>query len=65
MRRRREEAATHRAPLKTLDDPNGDAVIMDQLFSIPAYVGSLEGDKQEVIIRYSDSAKDAGCLSAT
>jgi phosphoenolpyruvate carboxylase len=50
---------------ETLDDLNGAAAQMDQLFSIPAYVGSLEGRKQEVMIGYSDSAKDAGRLAAT
>ncbi|KAK1740553.1 phosphoenolpyruvate carboxylase [Skeletonema marinoi] len=54
------------APLfETLDDLNGAAATMDQLFSIPAYIGSLEGRKQEVMIGYSDSAKDAGRLAAT
>ena len=50
---------------ETLDDLNGAAATMDQLFSIPAYIGSLEGRKQEVMIGYSDSAKDAGRLAAT
>lgn len=50
---------------ETLDDLNGAAATMEQLFSIPAYVGSLEGRKQEVMIGYSDSAKDAGRLAAT
>ena len=50
---------------ETLDDLNGAAAQMDQLFTIPSYVGSLEGRKQEVMIGYSDSAKDAGRLAAT
>eukprot|EP00578_Thalassiosira_sp_NH16_P026819 CAMPEP_0181095118 /NCGR_PEP_ID=MMETSP1071-20121207/10353_1 /TAXON_ID=35127 /ORGANISM="Thalassiosira sp., Strain NH16" /LENGTH=1026 /DNA_ID=CAMNT_0023177487 /DNA_START=142 /DNA_END=3222 /DNA_ORIENTATION=+ len=50
---------------ETLDDLNGAASTMDRLFSIPAYVGSLEGRKQEVMIGYSDSAKDAGRLAAS
>lgn len=50
---------------ETLDDLNGAASTMEQLFSIPAYVGSLEGRKQEVMIGYSDSAKDAGRLAAS
>ena len=49
---------------ETLDDLNGAAATMDQLFRIPSYVGSLEGRKQEVMIGYSDSAKDAGRLAA-
>ncbi|KAL7554679.1 hypothetical protein ACHAWF_018948, partial [Thalassiosira exigua] len=44
---------------ETLDDLNGAAATMDQLFNIPAYVGSLEGRRQEVMIGYSGSAKDA------
>lgn len=50
---------------ETLDDLNGAAATMEQLFNIPAYVGSLEGRRQEVMIGYSDSAKDAGRLAAT
>lgn len=37
--------------------------VMDTLFSLPNYLGSVKG-KQEVMIGYSDSAKDAGRLSA-
>lgn len=50
---------------ETLDDLNGAAATMEQLFNIPAYVGSLEGRRQEVMIGYSDSAKDAGRLAAS
>ncbi|KAL7541326.1 hypothetical protein ACHAXR_010813 [Thalassiosira sp. AJA248-18] len=50
---------------ETLDDLNGAADTMEQLFSIPSYIGSLEGRKQEVMIGYSDSAKDAGRLAAS
>lgn len=32
---------------------------MEQLFRLLAYIGSING-KQEVMVRYSDSAKDAG-----
>lgn len=35
---------------ETLDDLNGAAATMEQLFSIPAYIGSLQGRKQEVMI---------------
>lgn len=48
-----------------MDDLNGAAKTMEQLFSIPSYVGFLEGRKQEVMIGYSDSAKDAGRLAAS
>lgn len=50
---------------ETLDDLKGAAATMDDLLAIPAYIGSLEGRKQEVMIGYSDSAKDAGRLAAT
>jgi len=48
---------------ETLDDLEGAADTMDTLFSLPVYRGSIEG-KQEVMIGYSDSAKDAGRLAA-
>ena len=50
---------------ETLDDLNGAPATMEQLFSIPSYLGSLEGMKQEIMIGYSDSAKDAGRLAAS
>lgn len=50
---------------ETLEDLQGAAATMDQLLSIPSYIGSLEGRKQEVMIGYSDSAKDAGRLAAS
>ena len=50
---------------ETLDDLQGAAATMEKLFSIPAYIGSLQGRKQEVMIGYSDSAKDAGRLAAS
>ena len=50
---------------ETLDDLQGAAATMDKLLSIPSYIGSLEGRKQEVMIGYSDSAKDAGRLAAS
>jgi phosphoenolpyruvate carboxylase len=49
---------------ETLDDLNGAAHQMNTLFSIPAYKGVING-KQEVMIGYSDSAKDAGRLAAS
>jgi len=49
---------------ETLDDLNGATDTMRQLYSIPAYMGSI-GGKQEVMIGYSDSAKDAGRLAAS
>lgn len=52
------------APLfETLDDLNGAYDTMKKLFSLPVYMGIING-KQEVMIGYSDSAKDAGRLSA-
>mmetsp|Transcript_10565 Transcript_10565/g.22080 ORF Transcript_10565/g.22080 Transcript_10565/m.22080 type:complete len:930 (-) Transcript_10565:171-2960(-) len=50
---------------ETLDDLNGAVDTMEQLYNIPSYVGSLEGRKQEIMIGYSDSAKDAGRLAAS
>ena len=49
---------------ETLEDLNGAPATMEQLFSSPSYIGSIDG-KQEVMIGYSDSAKDAGRLAAT
>jgi len=49
---------------ETLDDLKGAAATMENLFSIPEYVSSV-GGKQEVMIGYSDSAKDAGRLAAS
>jgi len=53
------------APLfETLDDLNGAADTMKKLFSLPGYMGAIDG-KHEVMIGYSDSAKDAGRLAAS
>lgn len=53
------------APLfETLDDLNGAEDCMRRLFSIDWYRGYIQ-DHQEVMIGYSDSAKDAGTLAAT
>ncbi len=49
---------------ETLDDLNGAADTMNTLFSLPAYRARIDG-KQEVMIGYSDSAKDAGRLAAS
>lgn len=52
------------APLfETLDDLNGAYDTMKKLYSLPVYMGIING-KQEIMIGYSDSAKDAGRLSA-
>ncbi|GKZ00528.1 hypothetical protein MPSEU_001005200 [Mayamaea pseudoterrestris] len=52
------------APLfETLDDLNGASRTMKTLFQLPVYMGIING-KQEVMIGYSDSAKDAGRLAA-
>lgn len=53
------------APLfETLDDLKGAGNTMRKLFSLPVYNGIIQG-KQEVMIGYSDSAKDAGRLAAS
>lgn len=52
------------APLfETLDDLNRAADVIDRLLMLPGY-RALAGDCQEVMIGYSDSAKDAGQLAA-
>jgi len=50
---------------ETLDDLNGATKTMETLYSTAAYVGSLVNRKQEIMIGYSDSAKDAGRLAAS
>jgi len=53
------------APLfETLGDLKGAAGTMESLFSLPVYMGIIQG-KQEIMIGYSDSAKDAGRLAAS
>lgn len=53
------------APLfERLDDLDSAADCMDKLFSIPLYKNYING-AQEVMIGYSDSAKDAGKLAAS
>ncbi|MCP1365607.1 phosphoenolpyruvate carboxylase, partial [Halomonas sp. BBD48] len=52
------------APLfETLNDLDHAAEAIDKLLSLPGY-RRLIGDRQEVMIGYSDSAKDAGQLAA-
>ncbi|MBE0489252.1 MAG: phosphoenolpyruvate carboxylase [Halomonas sp.] len=52
------------APLfETLDDLNHAGGVIDRLLSLPGY-RSLTDGRQEVMIGYSDSAKDAGQLAA-
>lgn len=52
------------APLfETLNDLNNAPDRLKTLFSVSAYVGAING-KQEVMVGYSDSAKDAGRLAA-
>lgn len=48
---------------ETLDDLEHAAPVIDQLLSLEGY-RQLVGDEQEVMIGYSDSAKDAGALAA-
>lgn len=48
---------------ETLDDLVNAPSVLKTLFSIPVYVGAIKG-KQEVMVGYSDSAKDAGRLAA-
>ncbi len=49
---------------ETLDDLEHAAGCIDRLLSLPAYRARIE-DFQEVMIGYSDSAKDAGLLMAS
>lgn len=48
---------------ETLDDLNNAPDVLNTLFGIPLYVGEVKS-KQEVMVGYSDSAKDAGRLAA-
>jgi len=49
---------------ETLSDLDNAPGIMERLFSLPAYTGRIDG-RQEIMVGYSDSAKDAGRLAAT
>lgn len=58
------EPAMRVVPLfETLDDLQRSAPTVDALFSMPAYKGRINGS-QEIMVGYSDSAKDAGRLAA-
>jgi len=48
---------------ETLNDLTNAPQVLQTLFSIPVYVGKTR-NKQEVMVGYSDSAKDAGRLAA-
>ncbi len=48
---------------ETLDDLNNSEAVMKQLMSIDLYRGFIQ-NHQMVMIGYSDSAKDAGVMSA-
>ncbi|OBT10083.1 phosphoenolpyruvate carboxylase [Vibrio sp. UCD-FRSSP16_10] len=48
---------------ETLEDLNNSETVMQQLFNIDWYRGFIQGE-QMVMIGYSDSAKDAGVMSA-
>ncbi|KAL3802405.1 hypothetical protein HJC23_007230 [Cyclotella cryptica] len=48
---------------ETLNDLTNSPQQLEKLFSMTSYVGSING-KQEVMVGYSDSAKDAGRLAA-
>jgi phosphoenolpyruvate carboxylase len=48
---------------ETLHDLTNAPERLDTLFSVTAYVGAIKG-RQEVMVGYSDSAKDAGRLAA-
>ena len=48
---------------ETLTDLENAPGVVDKLFSIPNYVKDVKG-RQEIMVGYSDSAKDAGRLAA-
>ena len=49
---------------ETLDDLENSPATVEALFSIQAYTSRING-KQEIMVGYSDSAKDAGRLAAS
>ena len=52
--------------LETIDDLTAGQTIMRKMFEMPLYRQHLEllGDKQEVMLGYSDGSKDGGTLTA-
>jgi phosphoenolpyruvate carboxylase len=48
---------------ETLNDLQNAPAVLETLFRIPFYIGAVKS-KQEVMVGYSDSAKDAGRLAA-
>jgi phosphoenolpyruvate carboxylase len=48
---------------ETLHDLQNAPMVLETLFRIPFYIGAVKS-KQEVMVGYSDSAKDAGRLAA-
>ena len=48
---------------ETLNDLTNAPDVINTLFQISTYMGAVKG-KQEVMVGYSDSAKDAGRLAA-
>ncbi|MFP3366432.1 phosphoenolpyruvate carboxylase, partial [Pseudoalteromonas sp. SIMBA_148] len=53
------------APLfETLNDLDRSGPVIDTLLGMPIY-REQAGDRQEVMIGYSDSAKDAGVMAAS
>ena len=52
--------------LETIDDLTAGKIIMRKMFEMPIYRHHLEllGNKQEVMLGYSDSSKDGGPLTA-
>ncbi|MDR7002352.1 phosphoenolpyruvate carboxylase [Neobacillus niacini] len=52
--------------LETIDDLTAGPKIMETLFKIPLYRNHLQimGDRQEIMLGYSDGSKDGGTLTA-
>lgn len=48
---------------KTLDDLNNAPAVIERLLRLPAYLGRI-GGRCEIMVGYSNSAKDAGRLAA-